>query len=343
MALTDEQIKQLLEWFVNESKENKKWASKRKSGLDEHHKWIQPHIIQNLSDEKLEENYLKYYKTGSGYRQNLNQVNRDRVIRDKKKFRDTIKYLFDETIDVKERVNQVLKGSHRIKGMGKALATSLLMDYKPEKYSLWNNKSDLGFSVLGWNIYESRDQVGLAYQKVLDALNRLKNLHSELGLTFLEADFFLHVISATDEGIEMVKKIKGDVDDKETHAIRDTFIGIMNNYIKAKSDPDVRTRLRNDFKLLESSFENMPTVKNYKNIIVKFGMGMGHMANIPWIALLDRRETKTTQKGVYCVYLIKADMSGLYLTFNQGVGKTEKSGPTKSVIEEVHKNALTDL
>lgn len=48
-------------------------------------------------------------------------------------------------------------------------------------------------------------------------------------------------------------------------------------------------------------------------------MGQGNWAKVPWIALLDERETDTTQRGVYCVYLFRQDMSGVYLTFNQGV------------------------
>jgi hypothetical protein len=48
-------------------------------------------------------------------------------------------------------------------------------------------------------------------------------------------------------------------------------------------------------------------------------MGQGNWARIPWIALLDDRETTSTQHGVYIVLLFREDMSGAYLTFNQGV------------------------
>ena len=54
------------------------------------------------------------------------------------------------------------------------------------------------------------------------------------------------------------------------------------------------------------------------------------LATIPWIALLDTRETDTTQRGTYCVYLYREDMSGIYLKLAQGVTETKKQyGATK--------------
>jgi hypothetical protein len=45
---------------------------------------------------------------------------------------------------------------------------------------------------------------------------------------------------------------------------------------------------------------------------------------VPWIAFLDDRETTTTQEGVYAVYLFREDMSGVYVTYNQGVTRLKK-------------------
>ena len=48
-------------------------------------------------------------------------------------------------------------------------------------------------------------------------------------------------------------------------------------------------------------------------------MGQGSWATIPWVVLLDTRETNTTQRVVYCVHLFREDMSGVYLTLAQGL------------------------
>jgi hypothetical protein len=47
--------------------------------------------------------------------------------------------------------------------------------------------------------------------------------------------------------------------------------------------------------------------------------GRGRQATLPWIAFLDKRETTTTQDGVYCAYLFREDLTGVYLCLTGGV------------------------
>jgi 5-methylcytosine-specific restriction protein B len=54
-------------------------------------------------------------------------------------------------------------------------------------------------------------------------------------------------------------------------------------------------------------------------VIVKWSVGQGNWARVPWVAFLDSRLTDTTQKGIYLVYLFREDMQGLYLALIQGV------------------------
>ncbi len=207
MPLSEEQIKKLLEWFVAESETRRKWSGHRKNAYEENHKWIQPDVIKGMPDNELEAKYLEYYKSG-GKRQNLNQIYRARIIRDRKRFRDTLLYLLDEEKDVKERIDQILKGKkYRIEGFGKAIATSFLMDFDIDKYCLWNNKTEMGFSVIGWELYERKDSPGGVYLKVLEALKKLKGMKPEFNFDFDDIDLFLHTISAEDEGKKIVRQI----------------------------------------------------------------------------------------------------------------------------------------
>lgn len=52
---------------------------------------------------------------------------------------------------------------------------------------------------------------------------------------------------------------------------------------------------------------------------VEGSAGKGRWAEVPWTGIFDRTVTETAQKGFYLVYLFKTDMSGLYLSLNQGV------------------------
>jgi 5-methylcytosine-specific restriction protein B len=57
---------------------------------------------------------------------------------------------------------------------------------------------------------------------------------------------------------------------------------------------------------------------------VKASVGQGNWATVPWIALLDPRETNTTQRGTYPVLLIPEDLRGVYLTLAQGVTQLKR-------------------
>ncbi|TDP12527.1 McrB family protein [Halanaerobium congolense] len=65
---------------------------------------------------------------------------------------------------------------------------------------------------------------------------------------------------------------------------------------------------------------------NYKidNYIIKGSIGMGNWAKVPWLAIMNKDITTTTQEGVYVVYLFSQDMERVYLTFNQGVTRSTK-------------------
>lgn len=68
-----------------------------------------------------------------------------------------------------------------------------------------------------------------------------------------------------------------------------------------------------------SSLAQSSVVKAFPNIQVTWSLGTGIVSAVPWIALLDQRETTTTQSGVYVVLLFRADMSGFYVAYQQGI------------------------
>lgn len=75
------------------------------------------------------------------------------------------------------------------------------------------------------------------------------------------------------------------------------------------------------FEEAASTLKSSPAVAPRESLRVRPSVGRGVWANVPWIALLDERETTSIQHGVYVVYLFREDMSGVYLTFIQGVNQ----------------------
>lgn len=59
---------------------------------------------------------------------------------------------------------------------------------------------------------------------------------------------------------------------------------------------------------------------------VKGSVGAGRWTDVPWIAVFDKRITKSAQKGVYIVYLLNKDSKTLYLTLNQGATVVSQQG-----------------
>lgn len=55
--------------------------------------------------------------------------------------------------------------------------------------------------------------------------------------------------------------------------------------------------------------------------MVKGSPGNGNWADCPWIAVFDTLITSSAESGYYLVYIFKSDMSGVYLTLNQGVSE----------------------
>ncbi|MDV2495789.1 MAG: endonuclease NucS [bacterium] len=206
MKLSDQHIKLLLEKFVN-APESQQWRDQRKSDHLLWDQWVNQETVQKLSDEELKQRFLEYFHAGAG-RHPFNHIYRDRIIRDPKKFRDTLTFLLDETISLKERINEVLNknGKHHIEGLGRGLTTSLLMDLNPQQYVTWNNKTDKGLETLGCQpSFERGDDWGTKYEKILEAIREIQSLNPQSN--FLEIDHFLHIVAVEPEGQEAVRAL----------------------------------------------------------------------------------------------------------------------------------------
>ena len=73
------------------------------------------------------------------------------------------------------------------------------------------------------------------------------------------------------------------------------------------------------FNSLRDEISNLDFIKDNSNLVVKFACGQGNWAAIPWLAILDRRETTSTQRGTYIVLLFGENGEGCHLKLAQGV------------------------
>jgi len=65
-------------------------------------------------------------------------------------------------------------------------------------------------------------------------------------------------------------------------------------------------------------------ITDNKRYLIKGSAGAGNWTVTPWIAIFDILITDTAQSGYYPVFLFKDDMTGFYLSLNQGVTEIKK-------------------
>ncbi len=106
--------------------------------------------------------------------------------------------------------------------------------------------------------------------------------------------------------------------------LRDAIVKVLSEAPVARGQPfrdhPLASFFRTDFaKVVETIISGAsPSLR------VEGSPGAGNWASVPWVALLDPTITVSTQNGVYPVFLFREDMSGVYLSLNQGT-----TGPIK--------------
>ncbi len=74
---------------------------------------------------------------------------------------------------------------------------------------------------------------------------------------------------------------------------------------------------------------------------VKGSAGQGNVAKGPWIAVFDRTVTENATSGYYVVFLFREDLTGVYLSLNQGYTDLRKQ--YKASVEEVLQIQARDM
>lgn len=105
----------------------------------------------------------------------------------------------------------------------------------------------------------------------------------------------------------------------------------MSRYVGARAEPFKNHELHGLIREIGNWFRQVPVLRERPNLKVRYSVGMGNWAVVPSIAFLDSRETASTSVGVYVIILFRGDMSGFYVTLNQGITKpVEFVGRTKA-------------
>lgn len=69
---------------------------------------------------------------------------------------------------------------------------------------------------------------------------------------------------------------------------------------------------------LKARLETLSSVASRPHLKVDWSLGKCAWASVPWIAVMDERETTSTQAGLYVVFLVSRDLSVVHLCLMQG-------------------------
>ncbi|UOK56169.1 DUF3578 domain-containing protein [Bacillus sp. OVS6] len=101
--------------------------------------------------------------------------------------------------------------------------------------------------------------------------------------------------------------------------MRDIFLNIFDNYRHVRSTNFKPSENEIAKKFLEMTPKTIIEILLEKRIYkVQASVGQGNWTETPWIGIFNKRITETATKGFYIVYLFREDMSGVYLSLNQG-------------------------
>ena len=113
--------------------------------------------------------------------------------------------------------------------------------------------------------------------------------------------------------------------------LHDSFARILSEYLQ-ESEKDLVENSLASFIRTEVPIFITNLLENPERYKVVGSSGQGNWASCPWIAIFDRLVTETAQSGYYPVYLFREDMSGLYLSLNQGVTEVKEKYKSKEKV-----------
>jgi hypothetical protein len=188
---------------------------------------------------------------------------------------------------------------------GDMLASLVLYLRDPSNFAVFVPSLERGARNLG--IVQS--EVPVSYREFNKSVQEWRNSY---GVDPVEADVILTVSDPRRQPTPQTTT---------PNPIREALEAILADYLDAKSSQTFGSNapIWTVFEQLGLELERTPPVSDVETLAVKASPGVGNWANVPWVAIFDNRVTRSIRDGVYCVYLFRRDMSGVYLTLNQGV------------------------
>ncbi|QWI71204.1 DUF3578 domain-containing protein [Bacillus mycoides] len=139
--------------------------------------------------------------------------------------------------------------------------------------------------------------------------------------------------------VEQYVKDDGEKGGSMNSNLREKFLTVMNEYLQARTERFAGHKMGSVVRHeMTTEITRLPFI-DHNQYVVTGSVGQGNWAAVPWLAIMNKDITTSTQRGYYIVYLFSEDMERLYLTLAQGVTETTKEEMQKikeEIREQIH-------
>lgn len=167
---------QILE-IIRAKKDSSWWLKSEKVVTSKYGSIFHLSNLENLTKE----NFLSFLLIKNNLHWEGIHHSQESVTSDLKKLKQTLIFLLDESNGLTDRLNNLSpkKGKYYIKGLGKAIITPILLVVYPDKYGVWNKKSEDGLKKLGlFPKFQRGNSFGEKYDEINNVLGSLAKKYS---------------------------------------------------------------------------------------------------------------------------------------------------------------------
>lgn len=124
-----------------------------------------------------------------------------RICENMERLRQALLLLLDESVPIQRRLTEAVGV---VPGMGRAVATGILLVTHPQKYGVWNNTSEGGLKAVElWPSFERGQTLGERYSKVNASLNKLAE---DLGTDLWTLDMLWYELLSQEVGEDRIRE-----------------------------------------------------------------------------------------------------------------------------------------
>jgi hypothetical protein len=194
--------KDQIQEIINRKSAEKRWPESERKVIGRYGQIFNPLNLDKLTKEDFKSFLLlknNLHWEGIHRQGNIVTADMDALI----KF---LKHLLDENIPIRERLNTefIEDGGLWVKGMGRAVVTAILLVVYPEKYGVWNSKSEAALKKLKlYPKFSPGDNFGDRYLKVNE---KLASLSKQYNISLWNVDNVLGILSGLDVGDDISRE-----------------------------------------------------------------------------------------------------------------------------------------